>query len=616
MMKSTTFNISKYLQLHQKTGLLLSILLWIYLVFRAYMVPFLHDEIASYWFYIDPGYIFPFTFKIDTNAANNHILNSFLSQIFSRIFGCTPFVLRLANLLFVPVYCFFAYKIADLLKNKYLALLFWLCLLFIHSIVEFLALSRGYGMSFALLSGCLWYLIKALKTKRTIDYLLTLIFLSGSISANLSLMSSGLIILFYLLMNIIIIKEPIAQKIIKLIIVLLSGIIPLTYFSLYSFAMQKGGALYYGQHNSFWSQTVSTLLKALFDNQGILLRILLIAYLVLIIFMTVKYLSKHFSFSVLQHSVLVFPILLIGNIIAVLLLDYFFNVNFPEDRTGFYFYYFFIASIFFLLDKFATSFDNTRLAWIALPLVLIPGHFIYAANLSHVAIYRDDRVPDSFYFKLKEKSESLTDLPTIGSYKGRTLVLAFKNYLNKGNVAKSHDSDYPSLIPDFQIVNTREFPKWNLYYHAIDYDKVSGYHLLERNHKLGRHTISTKKSISSRGNISDEYFNLAEGSVDTLTQSALYFEYNMDIESPAEPFIAWIVVSVSDTADKNVAYEYIALNFIKPLWKGDSKHYHNGQLVANLPTSAKKYTTYIWNMNKVSFSIDNATVAIKQLEKE
>ena len=75
----------------------------------------------------------------------------------------------------------------------------------------------------------------------------------------------------------------------------------------------------------------------------------------------------------------------------------------------------------------------------------------------------------------------------------------------------------------------------------------------------------------------------------------------MDIESTAAPFVAWIVVGVADSVNKSTAYERIPLNWIKPSWTGKSIHYHNGQLITNIPATSKIYITYIWNMYKVPF---------------
>jgi hypothetical protein len=616
MKKLFSINKYKYLQLNIKTGIAISLLFWIYLILRAYLVPVLSDEAATFWFYIETGNFLPFSIPIDRDAANNHVLNSLLSWFFFKLFGYAPFVLRLANLLFVPVYCLFAYKIADTLENKYLSLLFWLCMIFIHTIVEFFALCRGYGMSFALLIGCLWYVINTLRFGKTIDYFLSLIFIAGSVMANLSLLPTALMITGLLFLNVIAGSEKIKIKVCKICIVILTGLLPVYLFSIYSFALQKAGALYYGQHNSLWVHALNTLTLALFSNQSVMLRLLICIYFILILIMFIIYLRKNISLKLFRNPVIVFPFLLIGNISAVLLLNYLFKINFPEDRTGFYFYYFFIGSIFILTDSFTADNKYKRITWLVLPLALSPLHFVYTSNFTHVTVYKENRIPYRFYKEVKTKSENMPEVATLGSYRGRLLILAYQNYMEKGNVSLIHYSDYPSLVPDFQIVTMKENIKWKSYYNAIDYDQVSGYNLLERKHKLRRHTIAETKVISSNGVICNEYFSLAEGTIDTLNSSPLFFEYTLDIESPAIPFGVWLVVSTSDSTGKTTAYEYIPLNWFKPVWQGKSKHFHNGQLVTNLPAGKQKYLAYIWNINKVPFSITNAHVRVKRLDKD
>jgi len=470
-------------------------------------------------------------------------------------------------------------------------------------------------MSFALLLGSLWYVGKAIKSDYTLDYFLALLLLVISVSAILFLLISALIITGVLGINTLLTKTKSHDKLVRLSIICITGILPIVFFVLYSFALRKSGALYYGQPDSFWQQSVSSIVKALFGSQAMALQLVIAFYFILTMILSGIFVVRNFSLSIFSQAVIVFPLLFVGNICAVLVLNYFFKVNFPEDRTGFHLYYFFIGSFFFLIDKIAENPHFNKIAWFAIPLALIPVHFVFASNLTYVRVYREDRIPNRFYTEMAKKSETMPQMPTLGSYRGRTLVLAFQNYLNGGNVGKSHDSDYPSLIPDFQVVKTDEFAPWSTYYNAIDYDEVSGYHLLERNHKMQRHTIYEKQAISTNGEIRDEYFNLAEGTIDSLTQNPLYFEYTMDIESKVAPFEAWIVVNTTDSAGKTTAYEYIPLNWIKPSWMGESKHYHNGQLVTNLKSTSTKYVTYIWNIKKVPYSISNAKVAIKKLDE-
>ena len=49
-------------------------------------------------------------------------------------------------------------------------------------------------------------------------------------------------------------------------------------------------------------------------------------------------------------------------------------------------------------------------------------------------------------------------------YKRQVLVLAYRNYLANGNVAVSYSNNYPSLVPDFQVIDTDELPGCCLLY--------------------------------------------------------------------------------------------------------------------------------------------------------
>ncbi len=611
-MRNIILNLLDLFKLNKKTSITISILLYIYLIIRSITVPFLHDEIMTYWFYVNTGNFLPFIYKIDINGANNHILNTLTTYFFYKILGYTPFVLRLANLLFIPLYCYFSFKISDTLKNKYIAQLLWLCILFIHPIIDFLALSRGYGMSFALLLGSIWFLILTLRQNTIKNYFLTTLFITTAISANLSLMNSAIIICGLLILHTIFTKNKLSEILKRLLIITIVGILPICFWAFYSFDLQKAGALYYGTHDGFWIQSVTSLSKALFNTQNQVILYLIFSYFLICIFLSIFYVAKNYG-SLKKYSTVLFSLLLSGNIIAVLLLAKIFNVNYPEDRSGFHFYYFFIGAFFFVIDKFIEKYEFRRLIWLLIPFILIPIHFLTQINLTHISVYKEDRIPYHFYKTITEKTKNTDEIATIGSYFGRTLVFAYQNYLNHGNIGKIHDTDYPSIIPDFLLINPKDFEASLLFYNSIDSDKITGYHLLERKSKLERKCIAEFKNITTKGITNNEFFNLSEGLIDTLIENPLFFEYEMEIQSESVPFEAWIVVAVSDSLGNQKAYEYIPLNWIKPIWNNENKHFHNGQLITNLPATAYKYVTYIWNINKVNFKIDKASVKIKKL---
>src|SRR5688500_14357872 len=76
---------------------------------RAYHIPFVHDEITTFFYYVQNGDFLPYRSHAYTN---NHVLNSMLTTACYRLWGSHPFVLRLPNLLAfialaVGVYRFF-----------------------------------------------------------------------------------------------------------------------------------------------------------------------------------------------------------------------------------------------------------------------------------------------------------------------------------------------------------------------------------------------------------------------------------------------------------------------------------------------------------------------------
>ena len=81
--------------------LILFAILWTYLLIRTIKVPFLEDEIATWFIYIMHGHLLPMSGYVD---ANNHILNSILAWIPAQFFDPSPAILRLPNFLFFPVF--------------------------------------------------------------------------------------------------------------------------------------------------------------------------------------------------------------------------------------------------------------------------------------------------------------------------------------------------------------------------------------------------------------------------------------------------------------------------------------------------------------------------------
>lgn len=94
---------------------MLSSIIFIIVSLRAFLLPFSHDEAATFFFYIQSDNYLPYSAHVYTN---NHVLNSALANICFHIFGSHRFFLRLPNILSFIVMCYGIYKLFKYLKNN------------------------------------------------------------------------------------------------------------------------------------------------------------------------------------------------------------------------------------------------------------------------------------------------------------------------------------------------------------------------------------------------------------------------------------------------------------------------------------------------------------------
>ena len=93
---------------------LLSTLIFTFLICKATLQAFSHDEAATFFHYIHKENFWPWQAHWD---ANNHILNSASAWVFYKLFGHELIWLRLPNVLSFLVYAYFIYRTSQFLKH-------------------------------------------------------------------------------------------------------------------------------------------------------------------------------------------------------------------------------------------------------------------------------------------------------------------------------------------------------------------------------------------------------------------------------------------------------------------------------------------------------------------
>lgn len=591
--------------------LLLFIALWAYIWLRAIFTQMTHDETANFFRFVQTTDFLPY--GLDTSATN-HLLNSFLSWISYSLFGAESWALRLGNILSFPVFFYFLVKLGSLLKNRFLRISFVVVLALTHNLIEFFAMSRGYGHSMAFLLAALWFLLRAFSTVSPRDYFLTLLFATLALTANLTLLNSVLLIVGFLTLRLITQQKfnfATAWK--HWLIILITGIAPVIFFAIYLFHLKEIGDLYYGLTTGFWEVTVKSLVKTLFDPESLFIEIGVGVYAVFVFAFGMYFSLKNINIENLFSKHLLFVYLLLGSILAVVLLRIIFDVNYPEDRTGLYLLVYFVGSIFFISDLIGERFKLKRIYLVILPLLFVPFHFIFTLNLSHNS-FENQKIPDRFFEKILEDKPAGEIPPTIGGYRMRVLRWAFLNYHKGSILGKVEDNLYPNTLEDYQIADGNYITDWEDLYNAVDSCESSKFKLLKRKYPAPKSLVFEKSEISSQGEIASEYFRFFITDADTLAGSTVQIIFDFHLSTNSKPFIGWVIANSLDANNQQIGYEYYPLEWLNKNWEGEDGHIINSMIV-RLPEGIQQLNFYIWNKKQVPFTIEDASVKVMRFEE-
>src|SRR4051794_13292108 len=105
------------------TGVIFDRLYWILcalvllvVILRCYFVPFAHDEVATFNFFIQPGKFLPFLAHID---AANHFLMSATAWVCFKLFGSSTLALRLPCIMGFVLLCYAVHRFNRQLNSVY-----------------------------------------------------------------------------------------------------------------------------------------------------------------------------------------------------------------------------------------------------------------------------------------------------------------------------------------------------------------------------------------------------------------------------------------------------------------------------------------------------------------
>ncbi|HBG70982.1 MAG: hypothetical protein A2W93_03230 [Bacteroidetes bacterium GWF2_43_63] len=580
---------------------LLFLLVWVYVIFRAAWSPITHDEAETFFIYIQPGKFIPPDAYPD---ANNHLLNSLLTNISYKLFGNSLLALRLPNVLLSVLYFFFVFKLSGLLKNRFNRWGFVLSMIFCHFIIEFFGYARGYGLSMAFLAGALYHLIQFYRNASLRNSALVVVFLIPALAANLTLIHTYLLIHLLLVLFIIFNFRQIKRSVIvaTFAIQIFAGAPVLYILAKYSMVLRSGGALYYGGTSNFWDATLGSLSAVLFRPLPQLLSYLFVAVFAAALIIFIFLVIKKFIFKKENLFYFIFPFLLGGNVVMTFVLSRFFGVNFPEDRVAMYFIILFAGTIFFLCDTALISSKRWRILLFT-PFVFIIVQFFLSLSIRFTSYTPEYRVPDEFYNYLVDESAKRDFPPVIEAYR---LHSTEWYYINSGKGNKLSPITYeifPSASAEFVIADNKEFPDWNKYYNELMFDSQSGMYLLKRKAAIVPQLLFATDTLMNQSD-SMEYFNLIISDTDTLVGRNILFTIDMQVRAEAVPFQTAIIAAASGADGSTLRTQALEFERMQPDWSAnDGEVIRMSMLLPQIPEGTNRILIFVFNKNKVPFRI-------------
>lgn len=371
--------------------LIISLVALLYVVLRAWFVPFTCDESWTFTNYFNASFVDVVT--ATPPLANNHILNTLLTKV-TGAFSTGEFALRLPNVLAFLLYAFASFKIAtQFIKHKALGVLLFLLLMSNHALLEFFALSRGYGLSIGLMMMSLYYLFCFVQDKDIRYAHYSLLMICAGVYASFVLLNLTLFIIGYvLLFTILYLKKdrPVGLRVIYVTKHYLIYIAFLAYLILYPILkMSNAHELYYGGGQGFISDTIGTLLAdyygAFFTTvknragfNSIVVSMIVVCSIITLVYAIPK------RKEILRNVLFLPAIVLLAMVAAINIQFHYMDINLPINRTGLYLFSLTILMMAFTMQLLLKHIKVIPII-ISTGLVTVAGYcFIREMNLNYI----------------------------------------------------------------------------------------------------------------------------------------------------------------------------------------------------------------------------------------
>lgn len=578
------------------------IFLLTYFLLRAWFVAPIHDEVATFFHYIETGKIWG---DESLKDANNHLLNSWLGNFFYRNFGEHFFLFRLPSLLAFVAYFFATKAIIEKFNIGNWKYLGFVALNTIPWITDYFSYTRGYGLAIGLFMSALYFLLSFIEDKKVGQLAIGLVLLNLTVFANLTYLIISLLISCYWLLFTVFhwtnwtMKQPVFLSASYLLFGLL--LIPLIQFS---FDLKEAGALYYGSLDGLWEVTGKTVTKYVLFYSENWLKIAFIVLGVIGVLLVVRSNWRQSLKLVLAKNTVVFLYLIIGNILGIVFLAKVMHINYPEDRAAMYFVPLLLLLIVHLLG------ENKMLKYGLIGLLFFPVSFLLQLNLSTSIFSPDDRMSKAFYDQVR--TEIQTD-ETIGIDPIMQLTYALYERHHHGKIQLGQTIG--AFSPYFDVILTKSTiahdPKIAQDYTLFASDKASTYQAFKRNKNFHSKLLVDTLVVGNKSTA--EFIDCFHCSIDKTWKNKLInvvIDSEIDAQDPLNTVN--LVITTEDEKLQPVRYDYQNIRWYFAQ-TNKTKAFQQTYSFKQIGKNEKLLKIYIWNPQKAAIRLKNSRIKFFEL---
>lgn len=423
--------------------LFLAALAGLYVVLRAALVPWVHDECASLFWFVERGEFLPWKAHWD---ANNHVLSSAIGTAVYRIVGLDVFASRIGSVLAFGAYAWATYHLGRRLREPLVRWCLWAALLACPFAIEFFSLFRGYGLELAFWLVALEGMLRLAEHWGTRDLVLTLAALFLANAAVLALLPIWALVVAVLTFIFLGRWRSLAMgaRVGQSIGLVMLGLAPLIVGALIALELRERGLLYHGDTEGFRAVTVYWLLYYTFGAESPFTH-LLVTILAALAFLPLLLRVEG------RGPLLVLALVLWAEVFARIAMAQWLGVNYPKDRAAVHLVPLFVLMLAYALDVAARR--RAVLRWGALVLLAFPLRTLATLNTSVTSIWPEQSVPHVLLERMVVSAG--TPPPIVGAYHQLQLVVPYGARVRGLKVPPLHWADFPHGAYDLLLLDER-----------------------------------------------------------------------------------------------------------------------------------------------------------------